>query len=67
MPKYSTVQAYSDNSSNIQTVPYEQASGNTAKGPGTSLTAVMRRTLHLFVVPRSDNTHAFISLSFFSM
>jgi hypothetical protein len=36
MPKYSTVQAYSDNSSNVQTVPYEQATAAAgAKGPGT--------------------------------
>ena len=36
MPKYSTVQAYSDNSSNVQTVSYEQASGAAAAkaGPG---------------------------------
>lgn len=35
MPKYSTVQAYSDNSSNVQTVSYEQASGTAAaKGGG---------------------------------
>lgn len=36
MPKYSTVQAYSDNSA-VQTVSYEQASGAAAAkgGPGT--------------------------------
>ena len=33
MPKYSTVQAYSDNSANVQTVSYEQASGS---GGGSS-------------------------------
>jgi len=43
MPKYSTVQAYSDNSSNVQTVSYEQASGTaTAKaGPGEFLFACL--------------------------
>jgi hypothetical protein len=48
MPKYSTVQAYSDNSSNVQTVSYEQATAAAgAKGPGTC------RALRLLLLCRS--------------
>jgi hypothetical protein len=36
MPKYSTVQAYSDNSANVQTVSYEQASGGGGSGGDTA-------------------------------